>query len=89
MSPETVLNIGQNALQITLLIISILLLPALVVGLLVSMFQAATQINEQTLSFIPKLFVVFLALLIAGQWILSLVTNFTSTLITNIPSMLG
>lgn len=88
MTPEFVINIGQNALQVTLLIISILLLPALAVGLLISMFQAATQINEQTLSFIPKLFIVFLSLLFAGQWILSLVINFTNNLITSIPTLL-
>ncbi|HFQ92018.1 MAG TPA: EscS/YscS/HrcS family type III secretion system export apparatus protein, partial [Chromatiales bacterium] len=57
MTPESVVTIGQNAIYITVLIISLLLLPALGVGLLISMFQAATQINEQTLSFIPKLLV--------------------------------
>ena len=88
MTPESVINIGQNALQVTLLIISVLLLPALAIGLLVSMFQAATQINEQTLSFIPKLFIVFLSMLFAGQWILSLVINFTNNLFTSIPSIL-
>jgi len=89
MTPETVLSISQNALQVTLMIIALLLLPALGVGLLVSMFQAATQINEQTLSFIPKLFVVFLILIIGGPWIMQVTINFTTDLITNIPGLIG
>jgi flagellar biosynthesis protein FliQ len=89
MTPESILSIGQNALQVTLMIIALLLLPALGVGLLVSMFQAATQINEQTLSFIPKLFVVFLVLILGGPWILQVTINFTRELITSIPGMIG
>jgi len=89
MTPETILSIGQNALQVTLMIIALLLLPALGIGLLVSMFQAATQINEQTLSFIPKLFVVFLILIIGGPWIMQVTINFTTDLITSIPGLIG
>jgi len=89
MTPESILSIGQNALQVTLMIIALLLLPALGVGLLVSMFQAATQINEQTLSFIPKLFVVFLVLILGGPWILQVTINFTRELITSIPGLIG
>jgi len=89
MSPETILSISQNALQVTLMIIALLLLPALGIGLLVSMFQAATQINEQTLSFIPKLFVVFLVLIIGGPWIMQVTINFTTDLITSIPGLIG
>jgi flagellar biosynthetic protein FliQ len=89
MTPESVLSIGQNALQVTLMIIALLLLPALGVGLLVSMFQAATQINEQTLSFIPKLFVVFLILILGGPWIMQVTINFTTQLITSIPELIG
>ena len=69
--------------------ISMLLLPALAVGLLVSMFQAATQINEQTLSFIPKLIVVFVVILFSGNWLLGLLINYTSTLFDSIPSLIG
>jgi len=65
MTPESVVTIGQNALYVTLMILAVLLLPALGIGLLVSMFQAATQINEQTLSFIPKLFVVLVVMIAA------------------------
>lgn len=89
MTPESIITIGQNALQVTLMIIALLLLPALGVGLLVSMFQAATQINEQTLSFIPKLFVVFLILIIGGPWIMQVTVNFTTELITSIPGLIG
>jgi len=89
MTPELVLNIAQQAIQIVLMLTSIILLPALGVGLLVSMFQAATQINEQTLSFIPKLIVTFLTLMIAGPWMLKTLVEFTQRMIEGIPSILG
>lgn len=89
MTPETVVTIGQGAIEVVLVLISILLLPALGIGLLVSMFQAATQINEQTLSFIPKLFIVFLVLLFAGNWMLGLMTNYINMLFESIPSYIG
>ena len=89
MTPESVVNIGQNALYVTLLLLTVLLLPALAVGLLVSMFQAATQINEQTLSFIPKLFVVLGVLVAAGPWILRTLVNYTEELIQSIPTLIG
>lgn len=76
-------------MQVTLMIIALLLLPALGVGLLVSVFQAATQINEQTLSFIPKLFVVFASLLFAGPWILETIIDFTRQLVQEIPMLIG
>ena len=89
MTPESIVTIGQGAIQLVLIVISMLLLPALAVGLIVSMFQAATQINEQTLSFIPKLIVVFVVMLISGNWLLGLLTNYTSTLFDSIPSLIG
>ncbi len=89
MSPEIVLNIGQRALEITIFLILILLLPALGVGLLVSMFQAATQINEQTLSFIPKLLITLCVMFIGGRWMVSLVMDFMRRLIENIPYLIG
>lgn len=89
MTPESVVNIGQNALYVTLMILAVLLLPALAVGLLVSMFQAATQINEQTLSFIPKLFVVLGVMVAAGPWILRSLVDYTEELIRGIPSLIG
>lgn len=89
MSPEDVLSIGRSALEVTIMIIALLLIPALIVGLMVSMFQAATQINEATLSFIPKLLITFIVMLIGGPWILQVMTAYTRQLIQNIPSMIG
>jgi flagellar biosynthesis protein FliQ len=89
MTPESIVTIGQGAIEVVLIVISMLLLPALAVGLLVSMFQAATQINEQTLSFIPKLLVVFVVILMSGSWLLGLLTNYTSSLFDSIPSLIG
>ncbi len=89
MTPETVLNTGQHALEIAIVLILVLLIPALAVGLLVSMFQAATQINEMTLSFIPKLIVTLAVVLLAGPWMLSLLTDYTRRLIENIPYLIG
>ena len=89
MGPEAVLTLGRSALEVTIVIIALLLIPALIVGLLVSMFQAATQINEATLSFIPKLFITFIVMLVGGPWILQVMTTFTTKLIENIPSMIG
>ncbi len=89
MTPESVVTIGQNAIYITVLIISLLLLPALGVGLLISMFQAATQINEQTLSFIPKLLVMFAVMIFGGSWIVQTVVNYTTRLFEEIPLLIG
>ncbi|HEU4855435.1 MAG TPA: flagellar biosynthesis protein FliQ, partial [Nitrosospira sp.] len=71
MTPESVMTMGQKAMEVTLMISAPLLLVALLTGLLVSIFQAATQINEMTLSFIPKLLALFAALVLAGPWMLS------------------
>jgi len=89
MTPEVVLQIGRHALEVVIILVSILLLPALGVGLLVSVFQAATQINEQTLSFIPKLIVTFFVMIFAGPWILNLMIVYVQTLISDIPGVIG
>ncbi len=89
MTPETAIELGRQALYVTVLLTAPLLLPALVVGLLVGVFQAATQINEMTLSFIPKLLVLALALAVAGPWMLQLITGFTRRLIESIPGLIG
>lgn len=88
MSPESVMNIGRHAMEITIMISAPLLLVALVVGLIVSIFQAATQINEQTLSFIPKLLGVLLALVIAGPWMLSVMTDYLHQVLSEFPIIL-
>jgi len=89
MTPETVTTIGQQALWVTIMIASPLLGSALAVGLLVGMVQAATQINEMTLSFIPKLFVLVMALVVAGPWMLSVIVNYTRQLMEQIPSLIS
>jgi len=89
MTPETVMTIGRHALEITVLLAAPLLLVALAVGLLVGIFQAATQINEMTLSFIPKLIGMAAALLIAGPWMLNQLVSYTRQLIQSIPALLG
>lgn len=89
MTPETVMTIGTRALEITLLLAAPLLLVALVTGLLVGVFQAATQINEMTLSFIPKLLAIAAAIAIAGPWMIRLIVDYTRELIQSIPSLIG
>lgn len=89
MTPEMVLDVGRDALWVIALLAAPLLLSALAVGLFVGMIQAATQIQEMTLTFIPKLIVLALALLFAGPWMLGLLTDFSTTLIGSIPELIG
>jgi flagellar biosynthetic protein FliQ len=89
MTPESVMTIGQQALEITMMVSAPILLTALAVGLIVSIFQAATQINEMTLSFIPKLFSMLVMMVVAGPWMLNLMMDYMRRLFTNIPWMLG
>ena len=89
MTPETVLTIGQQAIEMTMMISAPLLLSALVIGLIVSIFQAATQINEMTLSFIPKLLGTFLVLIFAGSWMVNTMVDYIQRLFGNIPWMIG
>jgi flagellar biosynthesis protein FliQ len=88
-TPETVMSVGTHALEITLMLAAPLLLVALVVGLLVGIFQAATQINEMTLSFIPKLIAMAATIAIAGPWMLKLIVNYTRELFESIPGLIG
>ncbi len=89
MTPEVVLDVGREALWVIALLSAPLLLSALAVGLLVGMIQAATQIQEMTLTFIPKLIVLALTLLIAGSWMLNLIVDFSTVLIQSIPELIG
>lgn len=89
MTPESVMTLGRHAMETTLLIAAPMLLTALVIGLIVSIFQAATQINEATLSFIPKLVGIFAALVIAGPWMLSVMLDYMRQVFTDIPSLVG
>ncbi len=89
MTPDSVLTIGQQAIELTLLISAPMLLTALVIGLAVSIFQAATQINEMTLSFVPKVLGIFAALLFAGHWMVGLMLDYITRLYSSIPYVIG
>ena len=89
MTPESVMTIGQQALQVTLLVAAPMLISALAVGLLISIFQAATQINEMTLSFIPKLLVIFLMMIVFGSWMIGQLVDYTQRLFSSIPGLVG
>lgn len=89
MNEEMVLTLGQRMLEVVVMLSAPLLIPALIVGLMIGMFQAATQINEMTLSFIPKLAVVAIVLMIAGSWMLTILISFATELFQNIPNMIG
>ncbi len=87
MTPEGVMDLGRNAMEITLMVAGPMLGTVLIIGLVVSIFQAATQINEATLSFIPKLIGVFLVLLIVGPWMLTTLVDYMHMVFTSIPAM--
>jgi flagellar biosynthetic protein FliQ len=89
MSPESVMTLAQQAMELTLMVSAPLLLSALVIGLVVSIFQAATQINEQTLSFIPKLVGMFVVLMLTGSWMIGMLVDYVQRLFGNIPWMIG
>ncbi len=89
MTPDSVIVIGQQALTVTALLAAPMLLSALAAGLVIGMFQAATQINEMTLSFIPKLLVLVGALYLGGRWMLSLIMGYAESLIRSIPMLIG
>ena len=89
MTPEMVMDIGRQAVEMTLILSGPLLLAALVIGLIISIFQAATQINEQTLAFIPKLVGMFLVLILAGPWLLQIMVDYIRRLFESIPQLIG
>ncbi|MCZ8129760.1 MAG: flagellar biosynthesis protein FliQ [Steroidobacteraceae bacterium] len=89
MTPETVIGLGEQALLVTSLVSAPLLLAALVAGVVIGMLQAATQINEMTLSFIPKLLVMVATLFVAGHWMLQTLIDYTRSLFASIPGALG
>ena len=89
MTPTTVIDIGRQAIEVTLMLAAPLFLVALVTGLIISIFQAATQINEATLSFVPKLVAVFITLIVAGPWMIAVMTDYMRRLFESIPSLIG
>ena len=89
MSPETVISIGERALIVTTMIAAPMLLAALVAGVVIGMLQAATQINEMTLSFIPKLLVLVATIFVTGHWMLQTLIDYTRALFESIPSVIS
>jgi flagellar biosynthetic protein FliQ len=89
MSPASVVELGRQAVEVMLLVSAPMFVAALAVGLIVSIFQAATQINEMTLSFIPKLIAIFVTLVLAGPWMLTVMTDFMRRLLEGIPGAIG
>ena len=89
MTPEVAVDLFREALWLTAVMVGILVLPSLLVGLIVAMFQAATEINEQTLSFLPRLLVVLMTLIVLGPWLLRQLMEYTQSLITSIPTLIG
>jgi flagellar biosynthetic protein FliQ len=89
MTPETIYMVGQDAMMVAVKLTAPVLLPSLVVGLVIAMFQAATQINEMTLTFVPKLIIIGLVLMIMGPWMLQMYLDYFQELIRNIPQLIG
>ncbi|WP_027456382.1 flagellar biosynthesis protein FliQ [Dechloromonas agitata] len=89
MTPGIVMEIGHQAIEVTLLIAAPMLVTALVVGLIISIFQAATQLNESTLQFVPKLVAMFVVLLLAGPWMLQYLIDYIQRLFGSIPQLIG
>ncbi len=87
MTPESVMNLGRHAVEVLLLVSAPILLVVLIIGLAVSIFQAATQINEATLSFIPKLVGVFAVLVLAGPWMLTVMVDYMRLIFTSVPAL--
>jgi flagellar biosynthesis protein FliQ len=89
MTPQTVMELGRQALEVTLIVSGPMLAAALITGLIISIFQAATQINESTLSFIPRLIAMFITLIVAGPWMLQMMVDYIRRLFESIPSLIG
>lgn len=89
MSPEVFVDILSDALFLVIILVSAVIIPSLCVGLIVAVFQAATSINEQTLSFLPRLIVTLLSLIIGGHWLVQTLMDFTIRLINSIPSVVS
>ncbi|MFT7244616.1 MAG: flagellar biosynthetic protein FliQ [Candidatus Azotimanducaceae bacterium] len=89
MTPEVVIDVFKDALLLIVMMVAVIVLPSLMVGLMVSMFQAATQINEQTLSFLPRLLVTLGTIMVLGPWLLTLLIEHAIGLVSNIPYLIG
>ena len=89
MTPEIVVEVFRSALYLIILLVSAVVVPGLIVGLIVAIFQAATSINEQTLSFLPRLLVTLSAMMFLGNWLFATLISFTTELYLSIPELIG
>ena len=89
MTPDTVVDVFQQMLYVVMMTVAVIVIPGLLVGLIVAVFQAATQINEMTLSFLPKLFVILFVIGITSPWLLKLLISYTQNLVLDIPFLIG
>lgn len=89
MTPEVAVDLFRQAIWLSALLVAVVVLPSLLIGLVVAMFQAATQINEQTLSFLPRLLLTFMTLIWLGPWLVSQWVDFTDRLYREIPGLIG
>jgi flagellar biosynthetic protein FliQ len=89
MTPDIAVNIWREAMWLIVLMVAIIVMPSLLIGLVISTFQAATQINEQTLSFLPRLLVTLIVVIITGPWLLRRVMEYTEQLVLSIPQLVG
>jgi flagellar biosynthetic protein FliQ len=89
MTPDTVVSLWREAMFLIVLMVAVIVMPSLIIGLAVSTFQAATQINEQTLSFLPRLLTTLFTIMLAGPWLLGKVLDFSEQLISSIPFLIG
>ena len=89
MTPEVVMDLFGQGFYLTVIMVVVIVGPSLIVGLLVSMFQAATQINEQTLSFLPRLVVTLVTIMTLGPWLITQFTDLFTRLFTDIPNLIG
>lgn len=89
MNPEIFVDVLRDSLSMVILLVSFIIIPSLIVGLIVAVFQAATSINEQTLSFLPRLIVTLLALIYGGHWVTNQLMEFTFSMVARIPEVIG
>ncbi|MBC54421.1 MAG: flagellar biosynthetic protein FliQ [Gammaproteobacteria bacterium] len=89
MTPDVAVNIWREAMWLIVLLVAVIVMPSLLVGLVISTFQAATQINEQTLSFLPRLLITLVVIITTGPWLLRRIMEFTEQLVLSIPMLVG
>jgi flagellar biosynthetic protein FliQ len=89
MTPEIVIDLMRQSILVLLMLVSVLILPSLIVGVFISIFQAATQINEQSISFLPRLIATFITVMVSSPWVIRVLTDFTNSIFESIPNMIG